>query len=123
MSDICKHCQHWQGTKEVLYGDCYKVIGELIPNFFGCINDLGCGFSIPFDPHDVKYYTNSITFKKLYDKLFATEFEGAVIKKVVLTEDLVFDKDRISYLKKVKLLFLQTRKGHSCFYFERRKDA
>ena len=118
--NCCRNCIHWQGKpKEVLYADCYMVIGYLVPNFLDCYDDLGYKFTLPFDPHDAKYFTNSIQFNKLNHKLYDLDIDDAIRKDNVIELDLVFDSYGISVLKEVKLLYFKTRKGYCCDYYKK----
>jgi len=116
--DKCKHCKHWGGNKESNYGDCYMIIGELVPKIFSCYNDFGYKFRVPFDPHDVKYYLNSVQFKKIYSKLMRLESDKLIKKDIIIKEDLTFDSYGRRHIKRVKLMFLQIWKGCSCKHYE-----
>ena len=51
MKRECAKCKHWQGTRYSKEGDCYHVIGALLPELNKCyIGSLR--WSVPFDPHD-----------------------------------------------------------------------
>ncbi|MFA9409336.1 MAG: hypothetical protein ACERKJ_10975 [Candidatus Dadabacteria bacterium] len=118
----CNCCIHYQKVKGKKYNDCYMVMGELVPRFFDCISDLGYNFELPFDPHDAKYYTNSLTFKKLYNKLFSTPLSNVFEKEVVTELDIVFDTFGKQLLKGVKLLYIRPTVGYCCSYFKRKGD-
>jgi len=120
MTECCRHCHHWQGRREQTYGDCYMILVELIPNFSLCHNDQGYGFEVPFDPHEVKYYSNSLTFKKLYRKLTLLPLNDKVEKEIVKELDFVYDSFGRKYLKTVSLLFLRTRRNYKCNSFKQR---
>ena len=68
----CGECPHWNVSPKrreyTEWGDCYRVIVHLNPGLKECRNDFGHEFLVPFDPHDVKYFKNSLTFKKEYFK-------------------------------------------------------
>jgi len=120
--NCCKKCIHWQGKpKEVLYADCFMVIGYLVPNFLNCYSDLGYKLTLPFDPHDKKYYTNSIQFQKLYHKIFKLYINDAIRKDIVIKDDLIFDSYGRIKISKVKLLYFRTHKGYCCNYFENKE--
>ena len=120
----CENCKHWMGRgKYSPQADCYMVMAYLVPNFLNCISDLGYKLTVPFDPHTVKFYVNSLTFKKLYRVLSTTKFGEEIKRERVKEPDFVYDSVGNLYLKNVKLLFIQTRKDYTCHYHERRDIA
>jgi hypothetical protein len=54
----CLTCKHWQGTKYSTWGDCHYVCADLNPRLLDEKNLFGWNFTLPFDPHDVKYFDN-----------------------------------------------------------------
>ena len=116
----CKSCSRWQGIKGGKYGDCYMLIGQLIPNFFLCVDDFGYGFALPFDPHDIRYYTRSLLFRKLYRKLYSLSFKKEIRKDIVIIQDI---STNFITEKPMKLLFLQTHKWYHCDYWENKNGT
>jgi len=116
----CKNCLHWQGRGNIKYADCYMVIAELIPNFLSCFTDCGYEFTVPFDPHEVKYYLNSVTFKQLHSKLQKLKLKEEIRKDKVRTVDYIFDSLGRAYMKTVSLIYLQTRRDYKCSYYKER---
>lgn len=51
----CQTCKHWQGTKYSIWGDCYRVISQFVPEVVHFYKEDSQGnrtyFEIPFDPH------------------------------------------------------------------------
>lgn len=121
MGRCCRNCMHWQGRRNTQFADCYMVIAELIPNFLSCFTDLGYEFTVPFDPHDVKYYLNSLTFKKLYRKLTHLPLSDMFKKDHTKEFDFVFDSLGRLHLKRIPLLFLQTKREYKCEYFKEKE--
>ena len=82
----CGECPYWNvspGRREYTeWGDCYRAIVHLNPGLKNCLNDFGNNFVVPFDPHDVKYFKNSLTFKKEYFKALRNLPRGVRCVKV-----------------------------------------
>lgn len=119
MKLTCKDCKFWQGIKGAEWGDCYRVCAELHPPLMDVVqrNDMGFVlqiFSVPFDPHDVKYWNYGNTLKEELDELNKVELPDGVRKETIKEEDMcVGDQGSIS-IKKVKHTYFQTRKDFNC---------
>jgi hypothetical protein len=126
----CKDCKHWQGTKYSKWGDCNRVVLALEPNLGYCFlsNEYGTVeryFTVPFDPHDVKYWSVNPTWRKLYDSIIyktnnpdlineaGGKFEGVrVIEEI--RDDIIFDRHNGERVGKLKLRYFQTHKEFEC---------
>lgn len=56
MSNSCLNCKRWCGTKYSKWGRCQWVIGDLLSWVFKYTSVFGNKLTLPFDPHDVKYF-------------------------------------------------------------------
>lgn len=115
----CRNCKFWQGTKYSEWGDCYRVISQLDDDITSCYlaNEYGTierFFSVPFDPHEVKYWIRSPSFLKIYGKIGdKLPFLGVRVE-IVRKDDIVYDTKNGERTGKLKLKFFQTHKDYSC---------
>ena len=71
---------------------------------------------VPFDPHDKKYYSDSITFKKLYQKTLKNLPEGVTVA-ISKERDMLFNEEGNPVYRMVTLEHLQTKKEYCCEYY------
>ena len=117
----CKNCKHWQGTKYSEWGDCYCIIRHIEPNLEACYlsNEYGTViryFSVPFDPHDYKYWSLNHYWKKLYGNIKSNKLG---VKMIELSKnDILFDYKGGERVGKVPLKFFQTYRRFHCEDFQ-----
>lgn len=112
----CKDCKYWHGCGNDLSGDCYRIIAYLNPRLIDCKNDHGAYFSIPFDPHDVKYFRYDMDFQREYKKVCTMDYtmwDGFTIEKKKI-EDVVYNDDGSERLGVLNLYYFKTNRLHSC---------
>ena len=131
----CKDCSKWQGNKYSKWGDCNHVIGVLCPglldqyttNEYGTMDKV---FTLPFDPHDIKYWKWHGEWKNLYYDLVLNtmtiegnpgyywfDWYNDQVRIVENTrEDVIYDYNRGERIDMVKYYYLQTRKEYTCEY-------
>lgn len=98
----CRHCRHWQGNRYTQWADCNWVIGILEPKLFEETNDFELSFRVPFDPHDVIYFSNNPKFCDIYHS-------AAKVNS---------NMDSLRVERKGKLRFIKTREDHCCGFYE-----
>lgn len=115
----CKDCRNWQGCKGAEWGDCNRVVAALEPRLLDCYktNDEGMiveFWGVPFDPHEVKYWSNHQEFCELY-KTVGDEipFLGVKLQKNE-REDLLFDNNGGEKLGNITYKHFQTHKDFEC---------
>lgn len=111
----CKDCKHWQGTKYSEWGDCYRVVAHLEPLLLDCYltNEYGTVerfFTVPFDPHDAKYWSGNSSWKTLYDRI--SDPHVIIIEET--KNDIIFDNQNGERIGKLKLKYFQTNKEYEC---------
>jgi len=115
----CKNCRHWQGHKHSEWADCYRIVATLEPNLKACYksNDWGTiehYWDVPFDPHDVKYWSSNSLWRTLYESITPEGLQ----KRVRITEDVIndviFDRENGERVGKLKLKYFQTHKDYNC---------
>lgn len=77
------------------------MIEELEPKLLTERNEFGYEFTVPFDPHHVRYFDPCSNFNGLYKKAVAIKDQRKI---------------RISTVKRLK--FIQTRKDYTCGKYE-----
>ena len=112
----CKNCKHWQGTKYSEWGDCYRVVSTLEPELENCCltNEYGTivgRFTLPFDPHDAKYWTFNPFWSRLYDAIGLVDGVRAIEET---KDDIIFDHQNGERVGKLTLKFFQTHKEYEC---------
>jgi hypothetical protein len=127
---MCKECKHWQGTKYSEWGDCHRVVAQLQPLLLDCYQTNEYGtierfFTVPFDPHDAKYWSGSSSWRKLYNEIpnldpwvspLRSDWklpEG--VRVIVETkDDIIFDNQNGERIGKLKVKYFQTNKNYDC---------
>jgi hypothetical protein len=107
------------GTKHSEWGDCYRAILQVAPEFLNCFHADEYGlmtelFRVPFDPHDVKYWRNNKEFMMYYNNLPKLRMPSGVRVETVEEDDVIYDYRDGEYIDKVKLHFIQTNKDYEC---------
>ena len=108
----CKNCPHWHGRSQE-WGDCYRIIGQLEPDLFTCKNDFGYPFTIPFDPHDAKYFKYSMDFDKLYKPKHMPLNSGFIEVHEVKEKDILYSENGSERLGVHKLYYFKTHKDYN----------
>ena len=110
----CNECRHWQGTKYSTFGDCFRVVMALSPELETCFLD-GVNFSVPFDPHDVKYWVHNELWKKMYVHLCKCATPRKGVRAVQETrDDIVYDQKNGERVGRLKLTYFQTHRDYEC---------
>lgn len=110
----CADCKYWQGTKYDKWADCFRVIAELDSRLLQFGSRQGDKFSVPFDPHDAKYFLHDPGFNKVYRKLSRGKWTDVRLHKV-REKDTVFDRDgNFGEKRMITLNYYQTKPTHSC---------
>lgn len=116
----CKDCKNWQGTKYSQWGDCYRVVLALNPDLECCFlsNEHGTVeqyFTVPFDPHDVKYWNFNPYWKTLYDAMSNKSIAQLGVRVQEDTvDDIIFDRENGERVGRLKLKYFQTHRGYEC---------
>lgn len=71
-------------------------------------------FTVPFDPHDIKYYTQSLTFKNLYGQLKNKRLPEGVRLDKKHERVIMYTKDGGESRRVMQLLYFQTNKEYRC---------
>ena len=112
----CKDCKYWQGHKHSQWGDCYRVIQHLSRGILTANlvigDDVVVWFQPPFDPHEVKYWQASESFKKEYKKLLKMELPDGIRKLKQRRDDIKYDAGGGERVGRVTLHFFQTRRDY-----------
>jgi len=113
----CKDCKHWQGTKYSEWADCYRIVRDLEPDLECCYLTNAHGtvteyFTVPFDPHDIKYWNFNPIWKKLYDNLILAKLGVRMVEEVV--DDVIYDQSMGERIGKLRLRYFQTHKEYEC---------
>jgi hypothetical protein len=122
MSSKCESCRHWQGTKCSEWGDCHYIIAVIAPWVLEWKNLFGFHLTVPFDPHDVKYFDGLnqrllwIGQKDLMDKVRYTHRREQDIKFILSQYDGLIIGERTAPRKIVYFQTHQDKKG--CRYYE-----
>ena len=115
----CGNCIHWQGTKNSTWGDCYRVVMALNPELEMCFisNEYGTtvrNFSVPFDPHDIKYWMDP-SFHALYDSMTTETLGNPKIKvEEIVVDDIIYDRENGERVGRLKVKYFQTHKEFEC---------
>lgn len=114
----CFNCKHWQGNKYTKWGDCFRVIAKLEPKLcdYYLTNDYETVeqfFSVPFDPHELKYWIYNPHWLKLYNNV-GSGCPTGVRMKVQSRDDIMYDNKGGERTGKLKLRYFQTHKDYSC---------
>jgi hypothetical protein len=122
MRKRCLNCKHWQGNSQSKYGDCHYILGEIAPHVKLNVSLFGWNLTLPFDPHDVKY------FPGLNDRLLfmsQKEMPTNVVMDVRKEEDIKFILsqydgkvigERMAPIKLVHFKSFRDKEG--CTYYE-----
>jgi hypothetical protein len=116
----CKDCKHWQGSKYSEWGDCNRVVAHLEPLLLDCFltNEYGTVerfFTVPFDPHDVKYWFRNVSWLKLYTKILPLDLPSGVRIVEEVKDDIIFDSQNGERIGKLRLKYFQTNKEYTCY--------
>lgn len=117
MRKCCLNCKRWQGTKHSKWGDCHYICADLDPGILLNVNLFGWNLTVPFDPHDVKYFGGKLPLPMKLDKgvrvLLRTEQD---IKFILSQYDAEIIGERTA---NVRLTYFQTRHDRKgCGYFD-----
>ena len=93
------------------------MIGTIQPKLFEFESDIGDQFSVPFDPHDKKYYSKCKDFNTTYRHALRHLLPEGVSVDLAKERDLFFNEDGNPMFKVVHLDHLRTEKGFYCDYF------
>jgi hypothetical protein len=107
---ICKKCPRWQGSRYSEWGDCNHVIGKLL-KLSTYEHNLSVYYkaTLPFDPHDCKYYE-----PRLHQDMMKVKLPEGVRRDVIRKDDVVFDDFGGERVGKVKVVLIQTHKDYDC---------
>jgi hypothetical protein len=75
------------------------------------------GFTVPFDPHDQKYWRYVPGWLEQYDKSINSTLGEGVRLEVITKDDIVFDYRGGESVQTVKCHFFVTHKHYKCRYF------
>ena len=114
----CKTCKHWNGTRASTQGDCGYIIDREF-SLEGITDRFGNPCTLPFDPHDARYYlsTSSIhelLFKYAVDPAFRVTLMDGVDIEVVEEEVLWMDDQEVELIKIKKIPYFKTDKDFHC---------
>jgi len=123
----CKTCRHWTGTKYSQWADCSKVIATIQPRLLEIKkyvdDDIWYYWSVPFDPHETKYWNYSDVFIGLYRTATTMELPEGVGRETRIEQDIWMDQFGNERTKSVKMCYFMTHETFNCKYFDRRTDV
>ena len=111
----CLTCKYWQGRGRDEFGDCYRILSILEPKLllrYKEINeDTREYWSVPFDPHDVKYW--------LQDGRFMADYENALESPLIkieakVEEDIRYNQYNGERMGNFVIYYIQTNKLFNC---------
>lgn len=120
----CTNCIHWQGNQHFDgFGMCNCVCAELEPRLWEMESLIpNKRFRIPFDPHDMKYFT---PHPDIIRRLKTMDLPPEYIEREIVREDdlkLILNNhgeivgERVA---KANIIYFHTYAGNSCGYYDR----
>jgi hypothetical protein len=117
----CRDCKYWQGTKYSEWGDCNRVVAHLEPLLLDCYQTNEYGtierfFTVPFDPHDAKYWSGNSSWRTLYTEILINPLSTHRLVRVVeeTKDDIIFDNQNGERIGKLKVKYFQTNTEYEC---------
>lgn len=112
----CLTCKHWQGTKYSKWGDCHYVCADMNSDLLNEKNLFGCKLTVPFDPHDIKYFEGKLPLPTIGDDVRILVIKEQDIKFILSQYDGTIIGERTA---PIKIHYYQTaRFKKGCRYYE-----